>query len=179
MADERLIPSGILDESTIALNEIIDRMGTVDISPVLVYLIDNVNASALPHLAEQFHVMGNEGWKLASTEQQQRQLIKESIKLHKLKGTKAGVKRVLEALNLEGTIQEWFEYDGKPFHFRIDIVLKDRAYDVETFNNLKNMIDEYKNVRSILEEVNIESQFTMQSNCFSYTDAENETMIGE
>lgn len=177
MADQRLIPEGIRDESTIALNEIIDRMGTVDISPVLVYLIDNVAASALPHLAEQFHVMGNEGWKLASTEQQQRQLIKNAIQLHKLKGTKAGLKRVFEILNLEGTIQEWFEYDGKPFHFKLEIVLKDKSYDSETFNNLTNMVEEYKNVRSVLEEINIDSQFTIQPNCFSYTDAENEIMI--
>ena len=87
MANEALIP--IKDESSLAFNELFDRLGTLDLTPLLVYLIDNVEASALPHLAEQFHVTGNEGWKLSSNQEKQRELIKESVKIHKIKGTKA------------------------------------------------------------------------------------------
>ena len=175
MADNRLIP--IKDESSLAFNELFDRLGTLDLTVLLIYLVDNVNASALPHLAEQFHVTGNEGWLLTGSKLEQRQLIKESIKIHRIKGTKAAVKNVLKALNLEGKIQEWFEYSGEPYHFRIFVVLKDRAYDSGTFDLLKKMIDEYKNVRSVLEEINIESEFTCKPNWLTYLDAENEVMI--
>jgi len=175
MADNRLIP--IKDESSLAFNELFDRLGTLDLTPLIIYIVDNVEASALPHLAEQFHVTGNEGWLLAGSKLEQRQLIKESIKIHKIKGTKAAVKNVLQALNLNGTIQEWFEYSGDPYHFRILITLNDRAYDAGTFDLLKKMIDEYKNVRSVLEEINIESQFTCSPYWLTYLDAENEVII--
>lgn len=178
MADNsinQLIP--IKDESSLAFNELFDRLGTLDLTPLLVYLIDNVEATALPHLAEQFHITGNEGWLLTGSNPEQRQLIKESIKIHKIKGTKAAIKNVLKVLNLEGTIQEWFEYNGDPYHFKILIVLKDRAYDAGTFNLLNNMIYEYKNVRSVLEEINIESQFACSPNWLTYLDAENEVMV--
>ena len=175
MADNKLIP--IKDESSLAFNELFDRLGTLDLTSIIVYIINNVEASALPHLAEQFHVTGNEGWLLAGNKLEQRELIKESIKIHRIKGTKAAVKNVLKALNLEGNIQEWFEYSGEPYHFKIFVVLKDRAYDSMTFDLLKKMIDEYKNVRSILEEINIESQFTCSPDWLTYLDAENEVMI--
>jgi P2-related tail formation protein len=106
-------------------------------------------------LAEQFHVLGNEGWNLANSEQEKRQLIKDAIKLHKLKGTKAGVERALSTLNIEGKVSEWFEYGGDPFHFKIDIFLQNYAYNEKVFENLKKMIEEYKNVRSVLEEISV------------------------
>ena len=39
-----------------------ERFKKLDLETVLVSIIDNVPASALPHLAEQYHITGNEGW---------------------------------------------------------------------------------------------------------------------
>lgn len=155
MADERLIPAGIRDESTKAFNELIDRLGTIDLTPLLVYIIDNVDASALPHLAEQFHVMGDEGWKLAESDNERRQLIKNAIELHRYKGTKYALKKVLEILNLRGEILEWFDYGGEPYKFKVRVDLLTRGIDEETFNLLKGMILEYKNARSWLERLDV------------------------
>jgi len=55
MADDRLIPDGIHDISAEGFNAIADRLGAIDLTPLLVYIIDQVDASALPHLARQFH----------------------------------------------------------------------------------------------------------------------------
>ena len=173
-----LIPDSITSEETIIFNELFARFGEIDLIPMLVYLVDYVDASALPHLAWQFHVTDNEGWKLAITEAEKRRLIKNAIPAHKIKGKVKGVKFVLETLGFLVELQEWFEYGGDPYHFKIGLSLVDREYDSETFNNLINLIDEYKNVRSVLDEISIESQFTMNPNCFSYTDAENEVIIG-
>lgn len=95
MTDNRLIPSSIQDASTLALNELIDRMGTLDITPLLIYMIDNVAAEALPHLAEQFHVTGLEGWALCDNEGDQRDLIQAAIAIHRKKGTPWAVKQAL------------------------------------------------------------------------------------
>jgi P2-related tail formation protein len=107
MADQMLIPSGIRDENSIAMNEIIDRMGSVDLTPLLVYIIDNVTETALPHLIEQFHVAGNEGGILAENDTNKRTLLKRAIALHRLKGTPAGVKQAIAAIGFgDATIIE-------------------------------------------------------------------------
>ena len=38
-----------------------ERFKKLNIDAVLVTIVDNVPTSALPHLAEQYHIMGNEG----------------------------------------------------------------------------------------------------------------------
>ena len=171
----QLIP--INDTNSKAFNELFDRLGTLDLTVLLIYLIDNVEASALSHLGEQFHVMGYEGWIFGLSDTEKRDLIKNAVQIHKYKGTKFAIRKVFESLNIEGQVSEWFEYDGDPFHFKIRILLNDRPYNSTTFKNLKNMVEEYKNIRSVLEEISIESQFTMQPNWASYTNAENEVVI--
>jgi len=116
MVDNRLIPAGIRDESTIALNSLIDRMGSVDLTPLLVYIIDNVTETALPHLIQQFHVAGLEGGRLAENATIKRALLKKAIALHRLKGTPAGIKQALaemgfgDAVILERSAD--IHYDG-------------------------------------------------------------------
>ncbi|MDK9716751.1 MAG: phage tail protein [Trichlorobacter sp.] len=113
-ADTRLIPDAIRDVSTLALNELIDRMGTLDLTPLLVYLVDNVADSALLHLVEQFHVAGIEGGALAENATNRRTLIKNAIAIHRLKGTPAGIKRAIRDAGFgEVTI---IERPGELFH---------------------------------------------------------------
>lgn len=144
MADKRLIPEGIRDLSTEALNELIDRLGTIDLTPLLIYIIDNVDKSALPHLAWQFHI---EGWELAETEEEKRALIKKAIELHRYKGTRWAVKEALNALNIQADIKEWFEPEGsgEPYTFNIKLAFEK---DVKNISYLVGVIDKYKNVRS-------------------------------
>jgi len=75
-----------------------------DLSLILVYLVDPVRDGLLVHLADQFHVMGIEGWNLAETPGQQRRLIKESIAMHRMKGTPAALHALVERLGF-GRIQ--------------------------------------------------------------------------
>ncbi len=102
MADERLIPAGIRDKSNLALNELIDGAATIDLTPLLVYIIDNVDASALPHLIEQFHVAGSEGGRLAENETLKRALLKRAIDMHRMKGTPAGLRQALTEIGFGG-----------------------------------------------------------------------------
>ncbi|EFB2831319.1 MULTISPECIES: phage tail protein I [Escherichia] len=136
--------------STLA-NIAAERFAQLDLTALMVYLVDLVDASALPALAEQFHVQGLEGWLFTTDEREKRELIKQAIELHKYKGTIWAVRRVLEILSLPGTISEWFEYGGKAYFFKVDIELVDKGMDENLFNNLVELIHEYKNTRSKLE----------------------------
>ena len=57
-----------------------ERFSKIDIDTLLVIIIDNLPSDALPHLAEQYHITGNEGWLHANTENEKRALIKNAIR---------------------------------------------------------------------------------------------------
>lgn len=91
-----------------------------------------MNESALVHLADQFHIMGNEGWLQAKTTAEKREIIKNAIELHRYKGTKYALIKVLNSLNIDGEIKEWFEYDGEPYFFKVILYIFTRPVDTET-----------------------------------------------
>lgn len=75
--------------------------------PIVVYDFGHVEASALPHLAEQFNVLGDLGWELADTEAKKREYLKEAIALKRLKGTPHAIREIFRLLRLgEVVIQE-------------------------------------------------------------------------
>ncbi|EJV7866277.1 phage tail protein I [Salmonella enterica] len=151
--DKLLLPPPLASDErfSILANIAAERFAQIDLTALLVYLVDIVDASALPSLAGQFHVQGLESWLFAANEQEKRELIKQAIELHKYKGTPWAVRRVLEILSLPGTISEWFEYGGKAYFFKVEIELINQGMDENLFNNLVDLIHEYKNVRSKLE----------------------------
>ncbi len=185
MADKRLIPEGIRDLSTEAFNELIDRLGSIDLTPLLVYLIDYVTPSALPHLAEQFHVTGLEGWELAETEEEKRALIKKAIELHRYRGTPWAVKEALKAVGFEADIYEWFQelpypyntffgdISNAPYEFFIVVNCskmfgKDVLLSGENQQRLISLINEYKNLRSHLNKLVLYPKYISKT---GYTDA--------
>ena len=76
-------------------------------------------------------------------------LIKSAYWVHSKKGTKAAVISQLKNLNYEIKIEEWFEYGGRPFTFRL--ITGNESKDKNWLKNVLSLIEEYKNVRSILE----------------------------
>ncbi|EHE7989529.1 phage tail protein I [Salmonella enterica subsp. enterica serovar Derby] len=151
--DKLLLPPPLASDErfSVLANIAAERFAQIDLTALLVYLVDIVDASALPSLAGQLHVQGLEGWLFAANEQEKRELIKQAIELHKYKGTPWAVRRVLEILSLPGTISKWFEYGGKAYFFKVEIKLINQGMDENLFNNLVDLIHEYKNVRSKLE----------------------------
>ena len=145
--------SPINDISSRAFDDLFARFQELDLECLLIYLFDKVEESALIHLAEQFHITGNEGWAGCSTEAEKRDLIKNSLNLHRFRGTKYSLVRVLEILGLNGKVSEWFEYDGTPYHFRISIDMNDKGFDESTEQSLLDLITANKNVRSHLESL--------------------------
>lgn len=155
MADNRLIPDSIRDENTEALNALIDRLGTIDLTPLLIYIIDNVTVSALPHLADQFRLLGDAGWLLADNETTRRELIKNAIEKKRYKGTPYGLRRALESLGLSYTYQEWYEYGGQPYHFKVSVTVSSSELSAKTIARLENYINEHKRFVAKLDVIDI------------------------
>ena len=93
---DKLLPPPPLasdERFSILANIAAERFAQLDLTALMVYLVDLVDASALPALAEQFHVQGLEGWLFTTDEREKRELIKQAIELHKYKGTIWAVRR--------------------------------------------------------------------------------------
>lgn len=133
-----------------------ERLGQLDLSVLLVYLVDLVGAELLPVLAEQFHVMGDEGWLLANTDDQRRTLIKRAVELHRYKGTVWAVKEALGVLAVDVELVEWWQQQpaAAPYTFGLTAwvnnnLLPDKpVLTAELYERLQRMVDMVKPVRS-------------------------------
>lgn len=104
---DRLAPDVIaLDPRLGQLAEATQRIEQLPLDGLLAYLIEAVPAAYLPELARQFHVMGIEGWIFTADDADRRRLIRESIALHRKKGTPWAVRRALDQLGIEAEIIE-------------------------------------------------------------------------
>lgn len=107
MADDLKLPLPLAADLRFqTLGALAGRLNAIDLQPLLVYLVDTVNASALQALAEQFSLVGD-GWELAESDEARRGLIRGAIELHRYKGTPWAIREVIRRLGLgEVTIIE-------------------------------------------------------------------------
>lgn len=153
MADLLLVPPLAKDERSCLIAELAQRISDIDLTPLMVYLIDIVDASALPHLAEQFGV--RDILPFFKTERQQRNLVRHAIRLKKHMGTPWAVEYVLQLLELDGRVTEWFEYDGRPHTFRVAVDVGDQGLDENTIAMLEKLVKKFKRASQALEKLSI------------------------
>ncbi|EGJ4577531.1 phage tail protein I [Escherichia coli] len=82
------------DISLRTLGRLAGRLDNIDLSVLMVCLVDIVDSSALPWLGEQFSLFGD-GWELAESDDVRRMLIKSAIELHRYKGTPWSVREII------------------------------------------------------------------------------------
>jgi len=155
-SEETILPDSIAIANDVRAFDVavMQQLATIDLGKMLVYNIDQVDARALPLLAEQFDVLGYKGMRLAQTEADQRALIKKAIELHRYKGTIYGVKEAMKAVGFaDAVIIE--HVSGHWANFSVDLLNAGVGITAETIANLIKMINEYKNTRSNLVVVNM------------------------
>lgn len=109
-----LPPSVNIDKRLLLLEQLFaERLGALDLSVLLVYLIDHVEKSALIWLAKQLSLFGD-GWELAKDETSQRELIKTAIEIHRYKGTPWSIKKALAVLGFGDAVL--IEHSGYQLH---------------------------------------------------------------
>ncbi|GAB3528676.1 phage tail protein I [Photobacterium alginatilyticum] len=112
----------------------------------------------LPHLAWALSV---DNWDSNWPVERRRQVIKDSIYIHRKKGTRDAVERVVSAIRGDGTkVTEWFEdkTNLQPGDFRVDYVSTGTPVDGAELGKLVPVINSAKNVRSSLKEITITSR---------------------
>lgn len=177
MAKKSILPDVLRKEAHVrVLDEVAaERFESMDLSVILVYLIDSCPVECLLPLAVQFNVLGYKGWRFATTDTLKRELLKKAIEIQRFKGTPWSIEEALRTIGVTGaiTIQEgiYHLYDGQYIYdgsityggngwavFRVIIdVVNLSTFD---FSDLVKLILEYKNVRSWLEDLTIGNVLT-------------------
>ena len=117
------------------------------IAEVLIYpAIDMLGSELINTLAIQMHCDFYDDTLPLTV---RRNLVKNSIAWHRIKGTPAAVEQMIQTVYQTGVVEEWFDYGGEPFFFKVN--LGDSQITTQKIKNLIKMINVSKNVRSWLE----------------------------
>ena len=111
--------------------------------------IDEMSESLIDELAWQYHV---DFYDQSLPISQKREMVKLALENHRKKGTAAVIQNIVAIIMKEGYVEEWYEYGGEPYHFRV-ILIAGPMTDTETLDKLMRAINEAKNVRSWLDYV--------------------------
>jgi phage tail P2-like protein len=110
--------------------------------------VDRQDDSVTDMLALQQHV---DYYNQALPLETRRSLVKNSGHIHKIKGTPAAVEEVARIVFGSATVQEWFEYGGKPFCFRV--LINEFPNSDEQMDEVHRAIASAQNARSHLDDV--------------------------
>lgn len=150
-----LIPSSIANDEQVkaaaqALDLELQAVTAVIKETMLLSRLDELPETVIDLLAWQWHV---DFWDEELTLVQKRKLVKNSIAWHRRKGTPSAVEEVVSTILGGAIVQEWFEYGGEPYYFRV--IKIDGQVTEEMYPKLKRAIDAVKNVRSWIESVSL------------------------
>lgn len=113
---------------------------------------DTCPASLLPWLASAFSV---DTWDPSWTDAQKRQTIKNSVFVHRHKGTIGAVRSALASLGFSAQVQEWFSQlpAGDPYTFMLLLEADQVGIDQAALARIQEIVSVTKNLRSHLAEI--------------------------
>lgn len=112
--------------------------------------IDELPEAALDILAHDFRV---DWYDSNAAPERKRQQIRTAFDVHRHKGTKAAVETAVSAIVPGAVVEEWFEYDGEPYCFRISMETDGHDLNITAQRRLVRNVQYYKNARSRLESI--------------------------
>lgn len=113
--------------------------------------IDKLSDKVLDELAWQFNIVE---YRRDYDITIKRELIKGCMELHYKRGTVAAVEDVVRKIYGEAKVEEWFEYGGEPYHFRVRT--SNTSATDEMIAEVTQLVKVTQSVRSYLEAVIIE-----------------------
>lgn len=112
--------------------------------------IDELDEQTLDILAYDLHV---DWYDYSYPIEVKRRTIKDSVKIHRRLGTKYAVETALGAVFPGTRVEEWFEYGGDPYTFRVIINATENGVTAAQQAAVLERVIFYKNLRSHLEAV--------------------------
>lgn len=150
-----------------------EELARIDLTKLMIFLFATTDARLLPYLAEQFDMLGYNGWFLADTEQKKRDLLLSAAEIKKYAGTPYAIKRAAQALGIKGNISITegigSTYDGSSHYdgslnygggnwakFTVTFSAADNpGLTPGQIDNFKKMVETFKPARSVLVGINV------------------------
>ena len=126
---------------------------------ILLANIDDLPEDVLDEMAYDLHI----DWYDANADiDVKRSLIKNSDKVHMYLGTPFAVEQVVQDYFGDGVVEEWYQYGGDPYHFRV--VTSNPAVTGELANQFAQAIEKVKRKSTRLELVivSMAAEFNMR-----------------
>ena len=149
-----VMPQNLLEDVGVrnaadAIDTELKKISVLYIECLLISRIDELPSDIINILARQWHVDFYDDTLPIET---RRNLVKQSIAWHRIKGTKAAMEAVIRTAFNTGRVTEWFEYGGDPYHFKVDIIGAP-LLDAKDIERVLQAIYTTKNTRSWLDEM--------------------------
>lgn len=107
--------------------------------------IDNIQENMLDMLALEINTpYYDEGFEI----EKKRELVKNTLQWHKKVGTLAAVEELVKTVFGECRVQEWYQYGGEPYTFRVHVVIGNSGLTEDADREIIRSIQFCKNVRS-------------------------------
>jgi len=151
--NESVLPPNASD-----LERIISSVVSEGIDPIPVPIRNLWNPKTCPKkfLPWLAWAMSVDEWDNQWPETIKRQVILDSTKVHRHKGTVGALKRALADIDMPIIVTEWFrEEGGEPYTFRLDVDANIRGMERKTHAQIDRIICDTKNVRSRLTKVRV------------------------
>ena len=149
-----ILPQNLLADKKInaaarALDDELQKITEATRNALLLPRLYELSEEVIDLLAWQWHV---DFYEPSMSIETKRQLVRESIAWHRIKGTKAAVEKIAQTVFKGGVVTEWFEYGGEPYHFHIDVLNAPNMTE-ESRERLLAVVNASKNTRSWLDEL--------------------------
>ena len=140
------------DENMLALGKTIagELQKNIEMSRLAVIYprIDELSEAVLDILAHDLHI---DWYDPDAPIELKREIIKDSVNIHRTLGTARAVERVVKAYFGSGQVRHWYEFGGKPHHFRI--ISDNPSVSAEREKEFLRILDVVKRKSSWLEKV--------------------------
>lgn len=128
--------------------------------------IDELSEELLDILAYDLHV---DWYDYSHDIDTKRRVIKNSVKIHMKLGTKYAVETATSDIYAGSTVEEWFEYGGEPYFFRLNLDISEKGITTAQQFSLVERIYFYKNARSHLDYIALQWEDTTEIQLGGYS----------
>lgn len=136
--------NGMMLLAEVIARELAVRWGEAELG-TLYARMDELPEPLLDILAYDFKV---DWWNADYSLEEKRRTLKDSWRVHKTLGTKAAVETAISAIYPDTKVSEWWEYGGRPYHFKLCINVSEETIASEKLRQVLTRVRYYKNLRS-------------------------------
>ncbi|MCO8161989.1 phage tail protein I [Pseudomonas sp. 21LCFQ010] len=140
----------LLPNSSTTFEQRLENARLIDLDPDVILKLWNPWTCPLHLLPQLAWALSVDEWNDNWDEATQRQVVANSVQIHRLKGTVGAVERAMESLGHETRLIEWWQMQppGEPHTFTAEIDIDDRGMSESLLSSLERQINRAKPVRS-------------------------------